>query len=349
MKNLLVPVFLLVSLAPATARAAIVQAGYYDRTLQLRRAATGECLVDPSRFMAQLDLGTSPTYATAIGEPHDPYLLADCAGPLAVFAATNQIRLIVDLTDILFDPEVNRDLRPEHQTLMRTFHERAQASADLHGDGFSAQNVITAVIHNEAGNASATRFEINAAVGEWDLYYPEIPTTAGYPISNASLPLPQMFPFRLDYVATWDYDTFAPLEPGDRMNRGSRAFYDPEAPFSPDTKWGGFLSHLHPHQKVLLVIPAWYGCWQKDNGWRRWHVKYVARNFCRFAQVRPEIEVATVWLWESYPSEPAPERCQRGTVDYPIEGTTHLIETGILPYHDAIFDLAAGTGTGCGD
>lgn len=333
---------------PASAQAAITHAGYYDRTLQLRRLETGECFLDPSRFMAQWDLGTSPTYATAIGEPDDPYLLADCAGLLALFASSNNTKLIIDVTDILFNPAINRDLRPEYKTLMQTFHERAQASADLHGDGFSSSNVITAVIHNEAGNASATRFEINAAVEEWDLYFSEIPTTAGYPISNAAVPLPQMFPYRLDYVATWDYDTFAPLEPGDKANRGNPAFYDPEAPFSTSTKWGNFLSRLHPYQKVLLVIPAWYGCWQRDNGWRRWHVKYVASNFCRFAQERPEVEVVTVWLWESYPPTPVGERCPRGgLVDYQIEGTAQLIDTGILPFHDSIFDLAAGTGTGC--
>jgi len=341
-------VLLLLLLTPAATQAAITQAGYYDRTLQLRRSETGACSLDPSRFMAQRDLGTSPTYATAIGELDDPYLLADCAGPLALFAGANNVKLIIDVTDILFDPAGNRDLRPEYQTLMRTFSKRAQASADLHGDGFSSSNVITAVIHNEAGNAAATRFEINAAIEEWDLYYPEIPTTAGYPISNASLPLPEMFPYRLDYVATWDYDTFAPLVPDDAANRGNPAFYDPEAPLSTSTKWGNFLSRLHPHQKVLLVIPAWYGCWQKDNGWRRWHVKYAASNFCRFAQERPEVEVVTVWLWESYPPIPQGERCPRGgKVDYQVEGTAQLIDTGILPFHDAIFDLASGIGTSC--
>lgn len=334
-------------LIPAAAQAAITQAGYYDRTLQLRRAETGECLLDPSRFMAQRDLGTSPTYATAIGEADDPYLLADCAGPLAVFASANQTKLIIDVTDILFNPALNRDLRPEYRTLMQTFFERAQASADLHGDGFTSSNVITAVINNEAGNAAATRFEINAAAEEWDLYYPEIPTTAGYPISNAALPLPAMFPYRLDYIATWDYDTYAPLEPDDVTNRGIPVFYDPDAPFSTDTKWGNLLSRLHPYQKVLLVIPAWYGCWQKDNGWRRWHLKYSAGHFCRFARERPEVEIVTVWLWESYPSTPTVDRCQRGTVDYLVEGTAQLIDTGILPHHDAIFDLAAGTGSGC--
>jgi hypothetical protein len=339
---------LLSFLIPNAASAAILHAGYYDRTLQLRRSETGACVVDPSRFMAQRDLGTSPTYATAIGEPDDPYLLADCAGPLALFASANNVKLIIDVTDVLFDPRINRDLRPGLQALMRTFFEHAQASADLSGDGFSSSNVVTAVIHNEAGNAAATRYEINAAVEEWDLYFPEIPTTAGYPISNAALPLPQMFPYRLDYVATWDYDTFDPLKPDDPANQARPAFYDPANPSSTSTKWGDFLSRLHPHQKVLLVIPAWYGCWQKDNGWRRWHVKYAASNFCRFALERPEVEAVTVWLWDSYPPVPLGERCPKGgKVDYQVEGTTHLIDTGILPYHDAIFDIASGVGTSC--
>jgi hypothetical protein len=338
---------LLFVLFPSTAWTAITQAGYYDRTLQLRRSATGGCLIDASRFVAQWAQGTSPTYAAVLGNPGDPYLLADCAGPLALFAAANGTKLIIDLTELLFDPDADRALRPEYRTLLQTFSAHAQASADLHGDGFSPSNVITAVIHNEAGNAAATPAEIDAMLEEWDLHFPEIPTTAGYPISNASTPLPPLFPSRLDYVATWDYDTFAPLHPGDAANRGTPAFYNPHAPTDPGTKWGSFLSRLHPHQKVLLLIPSWYSCWQKDNGWPRWSVKYLARNFCRFAQERPEVEIVTVWLWESYLPAPAGVPCQTGSVSYHVEGTAQLVDTGLLPFHDAIFDIASGARTSC--
>lgn len=334
-------------LFPAAAWTAITQAGYYDRTLQLRRSLTGGCLIDGSRFTAQLEKGTSPTYASVLGNPGDPYLLADCAGPLALFASANGTKLVIDLTDLLFDEDADRDLRLDYKTLLQTFSEHARASADLHGDGFSSSNVITAVIHNEAGNAAATPAEIEAALEEWDLYFPEIPTTAGYPISNASTPLPPTFPSRLDYVATWDYDTFSPLHPRDKSNRGNPVFYDPNAPTDPGTKWGNFLSRLHPHQNVLLLIPSWYSCWQKDNGWPRWSVKYLARNYCRFAQERPEVQIVTVWLWESYPPVPMMVPCQTGSVGYHIEGTAQMVDTGLLPFHDAIFDIAAGTHTAC--
>lgn len=52
-------------------------------------------------------------------------------------------------------------------------------------------------------------------------------------------------------------------------------------------------------------------------------------------------------LWESYPSKPTPVQCQAGSVDYHVEGTAQLIDTGLLPFHDAIFDVAAGTRTDC--
>lgn len=344
-RALLLALFLL----PTAASAAISHAGYFGLTLRLERAPTGECVVDASRFAAQRDQGTSPTFATALGnQDGDLYLLADCAGPLSEFAAANGTQLLLDLTGILFDPATQHDLRPDYQLVMQAFHERAEASAALHlGNGFSASNVVTAVIHAEAGNSPASRADVNRAVEEWDRYYPLIPTTAGYPVSNASSPLPPAFPWRLDYIATWDYDTFAPLEPDNGANRGVPTFYDPAAPTSAGTKWGNFLSRLQPHQKVFLLIAGWYGCWQKDNGWARWQMKYVARGFCRFARARPEVVAVTLWLWESYPAEPSTVQCRTGTVAYGLEGTAQLAGTGILPFHDAIFDLAAGTGTDC--
>lgn len=134
-------------LIPATTGASITQAGYYGNTLQLQRSMSGGCQLDTSRFTAQRNQGTSPTYATALGNQNgDLYLLADCAGPLAQFASANNKKLVIDLTDILFDPVTNRDLRLNYQTVMQTFYNRAQASAAAYmGNGFSATNVVTAV------------------------------------------------------------------------------------------------------------------------------------------------------------------------------------------------------------
>lgn len=341
---------LLLALCPGAAWAAIGEAGYYGETLQLGRGSGGSCQLDTSRFDAQRNQGTSPTYATALGDGSDVYLLADCAGALAYFAQTHGTKLIIDLTGVLFDPALNYDLRPNYQAIMADFYSRAQASVatnPLYTQGFTSGNTVTAIIHNEAGNAAASRADVNYAAQEWDLYYPQIPTTAGYPISNGSSPLPPVFPWRLDYVATWDYDTFSPLNPASPNNRAIPTFYDPNAPTSTSTKWGDFLSRLQSHQKVFLLIAGWYGCWQLDNGWPRWYMKYVARGFCKFALQRPEIEHVTVWLWESYPSSPTQVQCQTGTVAYDFEGSAQLASTGILPFHDAIFDVAAGTGSSC--
>jgi hypothetical protein len=77
-------------------------------------------------------------------------------------------------------------------------------------------------------------------------------------------------------------------------------------------------------------------------------MKYVASGFCHFAQQRPEVQLVTVWLWESYPPTPSSFSCAKGgTVAYQLEGTAQLVNTGILPYHAAIFNIAAGTGTTC--
>ena len=333
---------LLSLLIPATASAAITQAGYYGQTLQLQRSL-GACVLDTSRFTAQRNQGTSPTYATAIGnQNNDLYLLADCAGPLAQFASANHTKLIIDLSDILFDPSTNHTLRPDYLMVMLNFYNRA-------GNNFSATNVITAVILSEAGNSAAGLADVNNAVAAWQTYYPQISTTAGYPMSNGSHPLPAVFPWRLTYVATWDYDTYAPLDPTNGANRGNPIFYDPAAPTSTSTKWGNFLSRLRGTQKVFLLIPGWYGCEQLDNGWARWYMKYVAQGFCQFAQQRPEVQLVTVWLWESYPATPAnpPFQCNTGSFAYLLEGTAQLVDTGILPFHAAIFNIAAGTGTTC--
>lgn len=319
---------------PAAAPAAIVHAAYYGEILQLSRDGQGGCRVDDSRYLAQVEAGLHPTYLVVAAPAGDPYLLADCAGTLTGLAAdTYGLPLVLDLWLFLFDPAAAYDLRPDFESRLELFSQRAQASVAGGGETFNRRNTLAAVIHQEVVESRAGNGDINRAVYEWRSHF-DVKTVAGYPVSNANRPLPSAFPWRLDYVATWDYDTADPLWPGNPHNRSRPAFYDPDAPRSLGTKYGRFLARLRPHQRVFVLAAGWHGPWQIGNGWPRWLMKHVGRSFCEFASRRPEAELFTVWLWESRPAEG-------------IRGSAELAGTGIFPFHEAIFRHARGLGADC--
>jgi hypothetical protein len=183
----------------------------------------------------------------------DYLALARISGPLA--NSGNIPRpFLLDLSGVIFgtSPARSCNVSSDLWSVRSDWQARLNNFKALSGNNFNTSTVWAIVLFTEVANQTnivAGNATINQIAAYIKQLWPGTPVMAGYPTA-ATQPsygmqnTPDLFPWQLDYIATWDYTVASPTDPsyaGNGMSPGAH---------------GSLLSRLRPHQKLLYNVGA---------------------------------------------------------------------------------------------
>jgi len=181
----------------------------------------------------------------------DYLALARLAGTLATSGNIPR-PFILDLSGVIFgtNPARSCTVSSDVWYLRSDWAARLNTFKATSGTNFNTSTVWAIVLFAEVANQLghvANNATINQVAAYIKQLWPGIPVMAGYPTA-ATQPnygmqnTPDIFPWQLDYIATWDYTVASPTDPryaGDAMNPGA---------------YGSLLSRLRPYQKLIYNV-----------------------------------------------------------------------------------------------
>lgn len=183
----------------------------------------------------------------------DYLALARRAGSLAT-AGNIPRPFILDLSAVIFgtNPPRSCSVASDQWVLRSDWQARLNNFKAVSGNNFNTSTVWAIVVFTEVANRNgivAGNAKINEVAASVKQLWPGIPVMAGYPTA-ATEPdygmgyTPSLFPWQLDYIATWDYTVNSPTNPlyaGNGLNPGA---------------YGSLLSRLRSNQKLLYNVGA---------------------------------------------------------------------------------------------
>jgi hypothetical protein len=251
---------------------------------------------------------------------------------------------ILDLSGVIFGTTPARSCNPpvssDTWSLRSDWQARLNNFKMVSGSNFNTSTVSAILLFGEVANSNglvASNATINQVAGYVKQLWPGIPVMAGYPTA-ATEPgyglqyTPSLFPWQLDYIATWDYTVTSPTDTryaGDSMNPGA---------------YGSLLSRLRSNQKILYNVgvfrfgsaPTTCPARSPING-----EKYdlLVRNWCAWAfESHPSLGLV-MFLWGS--SSPSDYGSQR-LMDWDSSCGSTALRSAILAATNA-----AASGTSC--
>lgn len=262
-----------------------------------------------------------PTYEGCELSGNTDYLApADVASVIADFAADGGYKLMLNLQWVIFerttfpcDPFGPTRLRADWDQRLTTY---AQHAAGI----YNSSNTAYVIVHSEVNNSPDVHQAdvVNAAKRVAQLF-PGIPRTAGYPTGTGTGPHPNLYPWPLNIIYTWDY-----------------SIPDPRASSYVNGAYAGIVSRLRSNQTVGVLAEGFGG---DSTGISGVSLAALARRWCVFAKQQARVEHMAGFFWGE-------NTASQGGTEYIIHQQAASGSTALETAHRAVANAAANQGNG---